>query len=419
MTIDWSSNFLSSTSEVKYGTSSSELTFSRMGSYSQYSFDGSYFGKQSDYTSGFLHTVYLTDLKASTQYFYQCGDFESGNTSSIRSFTTLPEAGSEESILFGVIADLGQTADSKSTLQHIAQNPGISMVLLIGDLGYADCEASLWDSFGELISMIASDVPLMIGAGDHEIELNDPASMNADQTFTAFEKRFHMPGDKPAEFGAITYNPRSNNIMKCGPTSFAAEYNYGNSFFSFEVGLVHYIFLNSYSVSSYGSVQYAWLRQDLRAVNRRTTPWVIVGMHNPWYNSNEVHHQGEAETSVMQYAMEDLMFSYGVNLVLAGHVHAYERTYPVFQNITIPIGITYINIGDGGNAEGHHNQYIDPAPAWSAFRNGSQYGHGELLVINKTHLFWEWHRNVDGEVVFKDQIYICNSLFMPATCSNT
>ena len=63
MTIDWSSNFPAD-SEVRFGTAFDNLSFSTRGSASQYSFDGSYFGKQKDYISGFLHTVYLYNLQA-------------------------------------------------------------------------------------------------------------------------------------------------------------------------------------------------------------------------------------------------------------------------------------------------------------------------------------------------------------------
>ena len=34
------------------------------------------------------------------------------------------------------------------------------------------------------------------------------------------------------------------------------------------------------------SVQYKWLAADLKAVDRSKTPWLVVSMHAPWYNSN-------------------------------------------------------------------------------------------------------------------------------------
>lgn len=99
------------------------------------------------------------------------------------------------------------------------------------------------------------------------------------------------------------------------------------------------------------SVQYAWLKAALAKVDRSVTPWLIANMHAPWYNSNTAHHDEPQETG-MRAAMETLFHQYAVDLVFAGHVHAYERMYPVYRNVTAPGATTYINIGDGGNREG-------------------------------------------------------------------
>lgn len=59
-----------------------------------------------------------------------------------------------------------------------------------------------------------------------------------------------------------------------------------------------------------------------KKVDRKTTPWVVVLLHAPWYNTNEAH-EGEGES--MRVAMECLLFSARVDVVFSGHVHAYER----------------------------------------------------------------------------------------------
>ena len=54
----------------------------------------------------------------------------------------------------------------------------------------------------------------------------------------------------------------------------------------------------------------------------------------------------------MKAAIEPLLFEYNVNIVIAGHVHAYERTYPVYQNVPdLKNGVTYIVVGDAANGE--------------------------------------------------------------------
>jgi hypothetical protein len=103
------------------------------------------------------------------------------------------------------------------------------------------------------------------------------------------------------------------------------------------------------------------------------------------------------------------MLRHHVNLVISGHVHAYERSRPVFGNATVSDGVTYVVVGDGGNAEGHASRYQQPQPSWSAFRNGTQYGHATWTVLNATHAFWAWHRNVDGVRTTKDELWLCNA----------
>jgi len=48
----------------------------------------------------------------------------------------------------------------------------------------------------------------------------------------------------------------------------------------------------------------------------------MVLLHAPWYNSNWAH-QGEGDS--MMAAMEPLLYAAHVDMVIAGHVHAYER----------------------------------------------------------------------------------------------
>jgi hypothetical protein len=116
------------------------------------------------------------------------------------------------------------------------------------------------------------------------------------------------------------------------------------------------------SYSSYGKYtpQWLWLSQELGRVDRKTTPWLIVLLHSPWYNSNNYHYM-EGETMRVQF--ERWLVDAKVDIVLAGHVHSYERSRRFFNieydivngkatpvhNLNAPV---YINIGYGGNIEG-------------------------------------------------------------------
>jgi hypothetical protein len=137
-------------------------------------------------------------------------------------------------------------------------------------------------------------------------------------------------------------------------------------------------------------------------------------MHCPWYSSN-IDHYGEQQTVLMRDSMEDLFYDYRVNIALMGHVHAYERTHPVYNNKTDDFATVYITVGDGGNLEGHAKKYYEQ-PDWSAFRNGTDYGFGTITLLNPNKLQWKWFRNQDKQLIYRDSVIICNSYLSKVYC---
>ena len=90
--------------------------------------------------------------------------------------------------------------------------------------------------------------------------------------------------------------------------------------------------------------------------------------------------------------MEPLLYRYGVDIVLSGHVHAYERSEPVLNGCLDPCGPVYLNLGDGGNYEGMYVPWREPQPAWSAFRESS-FGVGSVRFVNGSHAYYSWRRS--------------------------
>lgn len=401
MTVSWVTTEFAGT-ELRIGKAADKLDRVLTGTSTSYKYN---YPNTDPYASGTIHHVVIDGLEADSLYFYQIGDFTADSTSGILNFRTQPAVGSKRPYTFAVVGDLGQTTDSSSTVNHILQKPYLGMILHAGDLSYADCRPELWDSYGILIEDLAKARPWMVTPGNHEIEFNP----NDNSYFLAFEERYKMPQIRPAELGNVTIPPATNQegMPYCASSTFQMEYNYGNSFYSFDVASSHVIFVNPYSVSDENSVQYKWVESDLKSVDRKITPWVIIVMHCPWYNSNSAH-QAEKQAELMKASMEPLFKKHKVNIVIAGHVHAYERSYPVYQNNVEDDGIVYITIGDGGNYEGHASTYLEQ-PAWSAYRNGTQYGHAELTLVNEEKMMWKWYRNVDGALISNDEVVICNT----------
>ncbi|KAM7262895.1 hypothetical protein ACFE04_000578 [Oxalis oulophora] len=325
------------------------------------------------YKSGQIHDVQIGPLEPSTTYYYRCG----GQGPEF-SFKTPPQAFPIE---FAIVGDLGQTEWTQSTLQHM-NNSDYDVFLLPGDLSYADSQQPLWDSFGRLVEPYASSRPWMVTEGNHEVET---FPIIYPQGFKAYNARWKMPHEESG----------SNS----------------NLYYSFDVAGTHVIMLGSYTDFDSNSDQYHWLRTDLAGVNRQRTPWIVVLLHAPWYNTNTAH-QGEGES--MRKSMEELLYNARVDLVFSGHVHSYERFTRIFDNKADPCGPMYITIGDGGNREGLALMFKKPTSPLSLYRE-STFGHGRLRIEDGSRAHWSWHRNNDSDSVVADEVWL-DSLATSCDC---
>jgi len=308
------------------------------------------------YTSGVLHHVELLDLPPSAYTEYRIkGDSRSFG------FTSPPARG-ERLVRFGVVGDLGQTGNSSATVAGLlaaVQTKQIDSVLLAGDLSYSDGDHQRWDSYARLYEPLWAAVPTAHVGGNHE-------ASNSNENWLGYMQRY------------------PNAHERSGSASFL--------WYSFESGPAHVVMLCSYAATAPGSSQYEWLQGDLASVNRSATPWIVVVVHTPWYTSNAHHPMSEG--AAMRAAMEPLLLAARVDIVLNGHVHAYERTHPVAAGaIDEDKGITHVTIGDGGNREHFALPWLPAQPQWSALREYA-YGWG-TLELNETHAIWSWLRNDD------------------------
>jgi hypothetical protein len=144
--------------------------------------------------------------------------------------------------------------------------------------------------------------------------------------------------------------------------------------------------------------------KDFASVDRSVTPFIVVMGHCPYYSTNS-HHYMEWQTLDQQSYFEPLFMENSVNLVLAGHVHAYQRSYPVYNGDVVEDGPVYIVVGDGGNREGHAKVYEKPDPAWSAYKNDTSFGHGTITIYNDTHMQWKWYVNGDSRYWFSHDTF--------------
>lgn len=131
------------------------------------------------------------------------------------------------------------------------------------------------------------------------------------------------------------FYPVLGNHEQNSPLYFSLLSLPGNKrWYSFDSGPVHFVALDVvFSGYRLGSEQYTWLEQDLKETSR---PWKIVYFHFPPYSFSAYRPGIEA----VRRTLPPLFERYGVQLVLSGHDHYYQRNQVN--------GLTYIVTGGGG-----------------------------------------------------------------------
>ncbi|CAL1384100.1 unnamed protein product [Linum trigynum] len=346
--------------------------------------------KYTNYTSGYIHHCTIKGLEFETKYYYEVGI---GSKSKRQFwFTTPPKPGPDVPYTFGLIGDLGQTYDSNTTVDHYMSNSMNPQTLLfVGDLSYADAyplgDNSRWDTWGRFTEKLVAYKPAIWSAGNHDIQVLPENGEN--EPFQPYIKRYPTPYKESGSSSPLWYSVKRASA--------------------------YIIVLSSYSASGKYTPQYKWLENEFTKVNRTETPWLVVVMHVTFYTGYDVHFM-EGET--MRVVYEKWFVENKVDVVFAGHVHAYERServsnikYKVTNGICNPIkdesAPVYITIGDGGNLEGLATGIIDPLPEYSAFIEPS-FGHAIFDIKNRTHAYFGWHRNQDGYAVEADTMWLHN-----------
>ena len=141
-----------------------------------------------------------------------------------------------------------------------------------------------------------------------------------------------------------------------------------NLYWSQNLGPIHLLVLNSYFPFAPGTDQYKFAVADLAAVNRVTQPWLFVMHHTPLYHSYHIHWK---DSECFRAVYEPLYMKYGVDFVFAGHVHAFERTHPVYDYQPNACGPVYFTLGDGGNVEAPYRNFIDDLDPLATKKNNN------------------------------------------------
>jgi hypothetical protein len=200
--------------------------------------------------------------------------------------------------------------------------------LVNGDLCYAnvsDDPVATWGSFFTNNMRSARNRPWMPCAGNHENEVG-----NGPQGYLAYQTRFALPenGSRVPAFSGNWYSftVGTVRVISINNDDFCLQDGAFSAYRAANVPNYTADGLNPYIRGYSHGEQRAWLEATLAEANRDPAiDWIVVCMHQVAMSS--AHFNG-ADLGIRQEIMP-LFDRYGVDLVLAGHEHHFERTFPV------------------------------------------------------------------------------------------
>ena len=264
------------------------------------------------------HSVTLTGLQPYTKYYYLIEGLEKDTLQgdALNSFTTLPVAGQEHKYRIGVFGDCGNNSvNQRNTRDQFEKFLGDSVLnawILLGDNAYSFGKDVEYQSnfFNIYKDNLLKRAPLFPAPGNHDYH-DERYSADLAQTSKpiAYYQNFSMPAN--GESG--------------GTASGTA------AFYSYDIGNIHFLSLDSHGEEDNNSRlfdtlgrQVSWIKKDLEA--NQNKDWVIAYWHHPPFTMGSHNSDEERQLIKIRENFISILERYGVDLVLCGHSHSYERS---------------------------------------------------------------------------------------------
>jgi hypothetical protein len=261
-------------------------------------------------TSTTEHEVQLSGLNADTKYYYSIG--HSGNLLSVapdQFFYTLSPSNTIRPYQFWVVGDCGTGDDNQRAVRdaylNYMGNTRVDGMIMLGDNAYNsgtdnDFQGAL---FNNTYENIVSNTSMWPTPGNHDYYSGADATTQTGPYYDIFT----LPS--AGQLGGF-------------PSGTEAYY-------SFNIGNIHFISIDSYdsgrdSTNAMGT----WIKQDLL---NNTQQWTVAYWHHPPYSKgnhdSDNPYSMDLELVEMREQIVPLIENGGVDLVLCGHSHSYERSY--------------------------------------------------------------------------------------------
>ena len=259
------------------------------------------------------HEVKISGLLPLTKYYYSIGSATvtlQGDANNY--FSTLPAQGTTGPVRIGVFGDCGNNSANQIQVRNGMQNylgsNYMNAWILLGDNAYSfgtDAEYQV-GFFNIYKDRFLKQNPLYPAPGNHDYAGD---AVLQDNHNTPYYSIFSMP--VKAEAGGVA----SNN----------------KAYYSFNIGNIHFLSLDSYGKEDNATRLYdtlgkqvQWVKADLAANTNKT--WIVAYWHHPPYTKGSHDSDTEDDLVKMRTNFIKILERMGVDLILCGHSHSYERS---------------------------------------------------------------------------------------------
>ncbi len=290
------------------------------------------------------HVVQLTKLKPDTRYYYSVGYDTNKWITEVGpdfSFLTPPMPGPARPTRIWALGDPGtantnQMAVRDAFYKWSGRNP--DLWLMLGDNAYSDgTDAQYGKAVFDMYGALHRQVALWPTLGNH-----DALSASSPTQSGVYYDVFTLP-----------------TLGQSGGLPSGTE-----AYYSFDYANIHFICLDSQDTDrSPRGTMATWLQADLDSTARE---WIICFFHHPPYSKGGHDSDKKSDSGSRLWEMREnilpILEAGGVDFVLCGHSHDYERTFLLNGHYGTSTNLTsamILNHGDG-RADGN-GAYAKPA----------------------------------------------------------
>ncbi|HEX4215084.1 MAG TPA: metallophosphoesterase family protein [Candidatus Dormibacteraeota bacterium] len=297
----------------------------------------------------YVYHAPLRGLNPASAYVYEVSDGARTESTFQGSFATAPAA--RTGFRFTSFGDLAtpntawvDSSANSATAVRAVESFSPLFHLLNGDLCYANTNMStqpaVWRDFANNAQYSAAYRPWMPCLGNHEVEFDNGA-----QGYDSYLTRFSLPGNGIPSLQGHFYSFQvgsvlfialdANDVIYEDSGAFTAtDYSPPDGATAIPGGTTLYVREYSGQLGAGPqntllpgrNLQTLWLERTLAAARSNPTiDWIVVQMHQDALSSST---ENNSDLGIRQ-AWVPLFDRYQVDLVLAGHSHDFERSFPV------------------------------------------------------------------------------------------